>query len=263
MLENTENVGMESQESVQNDDVQASGSNVINLSDMFATEEEAPEQETASQDPAVEQTEEPPVPKSLKGRLDRENKKGYDRGRAEAEAAWQEEKARYESELSEYREMKLQREAAELAKQENISEALALRLLRAERGVPAPVKQEQPRDSAGRFVSQDQKALQDRAAKLMQQARDITRAGGPDVYEMYKNTPEIQQRMIEDPDMDFYDVLREYRQDGGSNRKSMPPVVRNASGGAPKSRGFKDMSDEEFDKLNARLQEGYVIDTRR
>lgn len=260
MDEFAQNAGTEVQESAQDGAVQASEDNLtLTLSDLFTEGEEAPEEkQEASQEPEAEQTD-PPVPKSLKGRLDRENKKGYDRGRAEAEAAWQEEKARYESELSEYRELKLQQEAAALAKEEGISEALALRLLRAERGMPAPVKQEQPRDSAGRFVSAEQKAVQERAAKLMQQSRDIVRAGGPDVYEMYKNSPEIQKKISEDPDMDFYDVLRESREE----KKTMPPVVRSASGGAPQSRGFRDMSDEEFDKLNAKLQEGYVIDTRR
>mgnify|MGYP006988847125 CR=1 FL=1 len=260
MEENT-GVGIESQESVQDDAAQAPESMEIDASDLFETVEGEQPQEAAPEQ------QEDTVPKSLKGRLDRENRKGYDRGFAEAKAQWEAERAKMQGELEEYRELKLKQEAAELAKAEGISEAIALRLLRAERNMPNTAqasvraeqqqKAEQPRGADGRFVSATEKAIQDRASMLMEQARNISRAGGPDVYEMYKTNAEIQRRLSENPDMDFYDVMREY------GKKSMPPVTKGSTGGTVKSRGFADMSDSEMDQLNEKLANGYVVNLRR
>lgn len=209
-----------------------------------------------------------PVNSGIKGRLLESERKGHDKGYAEgqaaAQAAWQAEKQQYESRLQRLEEIALKEDARELAKQEGCSEALAMRILRAERGLPAQQEAPaQPRDEKGRFTSNQQPKAPDvneRAQQLFDQAKNIQRMGGVDVMALFNENPEIRSK-VSSGEMDFYDVAREYGK--AEPRKQTPPVTRSGQPGVIAGRSIADLSDDEFDRLNRLLEGGAVIDMRR
>ena len=79
------------------------------------------------------------IDKGIKGRFKsyeaKGEKRGYERGKAEAEAAWAKERQAYEERLAKLQNLELQDEAKKLAAEEKITEKLAMRILRAERGL--------------------------------------------------------------------------------------------------------------------------------
>lgn len=262
-------VDTELQESVQDDAAQApvaeENPNVIALTELMSTEEEAHE----AQDPEAQQQEqtEKPITGGIKGRLMESEKKGHDRGYQEgyskAKAEWDAERARVNERLAKLEEIELREEAAKLAKDEGCSEALAMRILRAEKGLPpqteAP-KNTQPRDENGRFVKAEERELNTRAQQLADQAKLVQRLTGVDVAAIFQGDKTVQQR-IASGEIDFADLAEEYK--GSSSRKAAPPVVRSSSGTGVKARGFSDLSDEAFDRIQSDLALGKTIDLRR
>lgn len=203
----------------------------------------------------------------IKGRLLDSERKGYSRGKTEAEAAWQAEKAEYQARIQKLEEYEIKEQARELAKQENISEAFAERVIRAERGVPqaqgnAESKPEaQPRDAQGRFVSREQNDANTYANELLKQAETIKRLTGTDMMALYNSDKTVQNRILS-REIDFYGLAEEMREQP-QQRKGTPPVVKAANGSGYHHRGIADLTDEQFDELDRRLEQGAVFDMRR
>lgn len=255
MDEFTENVEIESQESVESDVPQASDNNATGLSEFL---NEAGQEGEEPQDRPVQQEK---VSGGIKGRLLDADRKGYDRGKSEAEAAWQQEKAQYEERLQKLTEYEIKEDAAKLAEQEHISVALAERLIRAERGVPGGVQPEpQPRDAQGRFVSRNappKDDSQEYAQTLLDQANMIQRLTGQDMMALYNSDPAVQKRIL-NREIDFYGLAEEMR-----GQKKMPPVVRSANGQTVRRTGIASLTDAQFDELDKRISQGAVFDMRR
>lgn len=250
------------QESVQDDAVQAS-EGTQGISEILNEDQEGAQ---APQDGSSDGREESG---GIKGRLMAADQKGYKRGQAEAQAAWQAERARYEERLAKLEEYEIQAEARKLAADENISEALALRLVRAEHGRPAPEGNQgqtpqadtRPRDAQGRFVSTKPSDANARAQELFEQAQNIARMGGPDVMAIFNADPELQAR-IAAGELDFYDLAREHASAPQSGKR-VPPVVPRTSGEVNPASPISKMSDSQFDKLDKALSGGAVFDMRR
>ncbi|MDD3411578.1 MAG: hypothetical protein PHY12_12305 [Eubacteriales bacterium] len=240
------------------------------LSELLASSAEQTEETPAEQQDEPDEREDAPENKGLKGRILAAEKKGEKRAQARiteletAQAQWQKEKSEYEQRLSKYQEMELQQEAAALAKEENISEKLALRLLRAEKGVKAPETPAQPRDASGRFArtettqeAQSAPDVSDRAAQLMEQAKLIRKMGGPDVLQIFQQNDEVKNR-VASGEWDFADVANHY-----ADHQRAPAPVRTANAGRVQGIDMEHVTDEELDKINDYLKHGGRIDMRR
>jgi hypothetical protein len=261
-------VGLDEFQSVPDDAVQAEtqqdGSIGLTEALMEAGEGDAP-QEPAEHEAPKEGGTKPSG--GIKGRLLESERKGYERGQSEAQAAWQAEKAQYEERLQKLTEYELRDEAKKLAAKEHISEDFAMRVLRAERGLAPKAADTRPRDAQGRFTAQEpaesqpQRSVEDRAKELFTQAQQIERMGGPDVMAIFNGDASLRKR-VADGEIDFFDIAREY---GGGGRKARqaPPAVRGSYAGGAQTRGIGDLSDEEFDRLQSRLEQGVSIDMRR
>lgn len=276
------------QESAPDDAAQASGEEetVMALSSVLDTPAETDDQaqkQSAQDQPAQDAEEEkttesaPKVNGGIKGRLleaeKKGEKRGFDAGRQAAERAYASEKAEMQARLAKLEEVEIREAAAQIAKDEGCSEKLALRLARLERGKPAQAepdqaesaaetKSDRPRDASGRFAQKpeadgDQPSA--RAKELFAQARDIQRATGLDVLEIFNNDQDIRARVARG-EIDFADVAREYNQAG---RKRVPAPVRNTGGDGVQVRSFRDMTDEQMAEINRKLAQGYTIDTRK
>ena len=251
------------EESAQDDAVQASQSDGTQA---FSSLLEKASEEQNSQDDAGKGEEEAHDNSGgIRGRLLASEQKGYKRGQEEAQAAWQQERARYEERIAALEDLEIRDEAQKLAASEKISVSIAERIIRAERGRPAPVKQEKaapqdtrPRDAQGRFVSQ-QSDVDAKAKSLMDQAQNITRMGGPDVVSIFNSDKEIQRR-VASGEIDFYDLAREY---GNTPRKNTPPVVPRTSSDGGHMRTVSSLTDKQFDELDRNLAGGAVYDMRR
>ena len=239
------------------------------LSELSGGQDEAAEESV--DEPAAEAAEqEAPIDKGFKGRLNQVERRGYERGRKEASDAWAAERAEYEARLAKYAEMELKQEAAKLAKDEGISESIALRLLRAERGIPAPKEEptqaQQPRGADGRFVPrqqpeqteqpQQQSAVHARAEQLMAQAETIKKATGIDVLDLFEKDPEIK-RKVASGEWDFTDVAAAQRE---QPRKRAPGVARASNGASYSGKSISSMSSDEFRKLDDMLARGFTFD---
>ncbi len=156
------------------------------------------------------------------------------------EAAWERERAQwkrerldYERRIAQLQDDRLNWEAAKLAREEGISEQIALRLLRAERGQPV-----QPADG-----------VRSRAEALMRQAELVRRATGVDVLEVFRSDAEVRRR-VSGGEWDFADVAAQ-------SRAAEAAPVRSA--GAARGLGrqsFSQMSREAFERFDEMLKTG-------
>lgn len=221
------------------------------------TIEEAMEEQAESEGDSAA-PEEPHVtkPQSMKVRMEAYETRGYKRGKEEAEKAFAEERQQFESRLAKLQEYELREEAAKLAKEENISESIALRLLRAERGIPAAAEEKkaestQPRDASGRFVSTKQPA-ENRTDELFREAQLLEKAMGISVSELLDKASEDDKQALVSGDMDMAEFVRK---NAGSGRRT-PSVTTRASSGGTASRSFENMSDAQWEALNNELARG-------
>lgn len=231
---------------------------------------EGAKEDEASQESAPEEKDEgaDKVSGGIRGRLLAADRKGYERGQQEAQRQWEQERAKYEERLSRLEDIEIKQEARELAAKEKISESIAERLIRAERGKPAPVQQQEhtqttqdrPRDSQGRFVAQERSQSDQRAKELFAQAQNIKRMTGQDVMERFNSDEQVRRRVARG-EIDFYDLAREMSESDGGRRR-VPPVVPRTLGGAHSST-IANLSDAQFDLLDRNLDEGVVYDMRR
>lgn len=226
---------------------------------------------TASDEPNEDMArEEPTDTKGIKVRLKAFETKGYKRGREEAQRAWETERAGYEAQLQKLREYELKEDAAKLAKEEGISEGLAMRLLRAERGIAAPTeraaepKGDGPaRDAQGRFVAKDAAGNQNaqgnnenpRVQELYKEAQLLEAAiDGLSVGKLLENATDEEKANLMSGSLSMGDFVRTHM--GG--RKS-PPVVRSANGGSPAGVSIATMPKDQFEKMNEALSKGQAF----
>lgn len=208
--------------------------------------------EADQEDLAVER---PDDTKGIKVRLKAFETRGYKRGREEAQKAWESEKAQYEERLTKLAEYELKEEAAKLAKDENISEALAMRLLRAERGIPTPVapKAATPeRDAQGRFVAAKPKE-NPRVQELFREAQVLESAiDGLNVSKLLESASDSDKARLMSGEMSMGDFVRANM--GGQKRT--PAVVHSPGGNGRSGVSIANMSKEEFARLDEALSSG-------
>ena len=280
-MEEILNIGEQAQESVQTDAAQASeNQGVATLTELLgaSAEEDAEEKPQPSQEAGEEQQEEaePKVSGGIKGRLleaeKRGQKRGYDAGRQAAEQSYKAQLAEMQAKIDKLTEYELHEEAAALAKEEGCSEKLAMRILRAERGLPpvsaqdgtnsTPPASERKRDAQGRFVAHTEPsaesadaAVRDRAQFLWNQAETIKRLTGVDAMALYQQADAETQRKIARGEMDFTDLAAQGQTD---TPKRTPPVVR-TSGGGVQTKKLSDMTGDDFRRVDDYVKGGGVI----
>lgn len=254
----------ETLEQIEQDDAALAESNtendVIGLADAIAAEEHPEAQK--------QQTEEAPAEKAEETSKAKEPA-WYRRQLTAERNKWNQEKADYEARLAAYAEKELEVEAEKLAASENISKNLALRLLRAEKGLPAQTETkaqpaQQPRDAAtGRFTKAEQPAedpARVRAQELMAQNDVVLKATGVNALELYQTNDKVRQK-VNSGEWDFADVAKAYLEETKGRR--VPAPVRSANSGSLKSVSIEAMSDAQWEKLNKELEMGRVIDPSR
>lgn len=196
----------------------------------------------------------------------------YAKRRAQDRAQWDAEHQAQMSQMQEQvntlREYWLSQEADKLVASGKITDRdIAVEYLRSKEGVPAPKTQPATtpqRDAQGRFVATPQPPevpaeIQQRAQFLSTQADTIQAISGVDVYSLVQSTPEYRQKVYSG-EWDMKDVLNAHKS-GTGMRTSSPSPIRTPNGAAPNI-GFRNMSDDQFAKINAMLAEGKSIDAR-
>ena len=191
----------------------------------------------------------------------------------ETEAKYQSEIAALNERVNALTEQNLSVQAKErVAAGDFKNEELAMEYLRMKAGIPAPKAEEkvsvgQSRDAQGRFVKAEANVpddVQQRANELMAQANVLKEATGVDVYGLYQNDPEIQQKVLSG-EWDFKDVWKHAQQDGGYTAPSRSPLspVKNPNGIGIGNYDIRKMDSSSFAKMNEMLENGGVIDMTR
>ena len=250
------------QDSVQDDAVQDQATpNALEEFMADTVETESREQTEETEQPKAEQAQEQPLPKGLRGRIQaaeqKADKGGYERGRREAEQAYQNKIAEYEQRLAKYAEMEVTLEAQELARKEHISLELAKRVVRAEKGVAAPAQPEAEQPKTAGKINE---------TLLKAQYENIKTTYGIDLLsEGVLNETEL--KAISEGEMDFnaaaLRILSERTNKTETKAKNTPAPVRNGNGkSTASSYDFMSMTDEEFDRFNAKVGSGYAFKPR-
>ncbi|MDO4355814.1 MAG: hypothetical protein Q4E13_04810 [Clostridia bacterium] len=195
--------------------------------------EERMEQEWAAEETAGELSPEAAVDEAVAGAEEGDGAEAPQDALERERAQWQQERLDYERRIAQLQDDRLNWEAAKLAKEEGISEQIALRLLRAERGQPV-----QPADGVRR-----------RAESLMRQAELVQRATGMDVLEMFRSDAEVRRRVSEG-EWDFADAV-------AHRRPADAAPVRSAGAARDVGRqSFSRMSREAFERFDEMLKTG-------
>lgn len=254
-------------ESVQDDAVQAQELNALEQFMADAGEDNETEETTeasataqAQEETAPAQTEQQQseLPKGLKGRIQaaeaKADRSGYERGRREAESAYQAKIAEMEAELAKYEELKLTQEARELAQKEHISIEFAKRVLKAEKGV-RPEAQPEPAETPAPTAKLDKDLLK-------AQYENIKSTYGIDLLaEGVMSRDELE--AVSEGRSDFNAVaLKHIAQQQKQAPKQTPPPVRSNTPKQPANYDFMSMTDEEFDRFNAKIGKGHPFKLR-
>ena len=232
---------------------------IASLNEAFGGTTEAEEGTTDAAEPQEEAVEQPGDSKGIKVRLKAFETKGYKRGREEAQKAWEAEKADYEAKLAKLTEYELKEDAAKLAKEENISEALALRLLRAERGISAPVEQKPAastpeRDAQGRFVAKPKE--NPRVQELYKEAQVLESAiDGLSVSKLLENATDEQKAQLMSGDLSMGDFVKAAM----AGTKRTPAVVHSPGATNRSGVSIANMSKDEFKRLDEALSSGQAF----
>lgn len=211
----------------------------------MATEDEAASADTPDTpaEPDKSGEDDAAVPKALRGRIKASERRGYERGRQEVEA-------RYKADLEELNTFRLERDVRELAEKEKISESLARRLILAERGGAAPRQPERAETQTADTGTTD---IDQRAARLYEQAQTIEAVTGLNVMEIFQSDADAHRRVVSG-EWDFRDVARAYGPERQETRAPAP--VRSANKTGIRATDFAHMSDEDFARFDA------LLDTR-
>ena len=196
--------------------------------------------------------------KGIKGRIQAErakaDKSGYERGRAEAQAEFDRIKSEYEERLAKYAEMELESEAQQLSRDEHISVEFAKRILRAEKGVKAPTTQQPQAQS-----QQPTLDVKQRAQELYAQAQTVKQQYGIDPLEVFQRDQSVKAK-VANGEWDMKDVALYAMKNNPTTeyKKPTPAPVRSGATRAQTSGGldFATMSDEDFEKFNAKIRKG-------
>lgn len=225
-----------------------------------AIDENAEEGQAADEQDELEHEAEPQAkePHYVKGRIE----KAVARVREEYEAILNP----LREQISVMQERMLKVDAQELVKKgEFRSVETAEEYLRLKQGLPAPSIEEpkgQPRNANGQFApKQDANgdaATQARIDMLKHQASQIKTRTGVDVIKAFNENPDIKNRVIAG-EIDFYDVAEEI---GKQPKRGKPPAPMRSPNGAATSQprnAIEEMSDEQFERLEARVKKGARI----
>jgi len=185
---------------------------------------------------------------------------------AEAEARI---RAEYETMLAPIRESVLERQANDLVAQgEFKSLERAKEYLRLKGGMPteAPAQEKpaQPnRDAQGRFApaaengGEGDAVTRARADLLAKQAQKIKGTRGVDVMQMFNADDAVKQRVLSG-EWDFYDVAEQMQA-----TRSVPSPMRTPNGSSVSGVSIANMTDEQFERLQANLAAGRTYDMRK
>jgi len=256
MAEEIVNQELDTRESVVADEPQADGQEALSSALTALTDPPTDAPEDSAQEPTEpaqegEQDDLSQVPKSLRGRIKGAESRGYERGKREVED-------QYRKDLEELTNFRLERDAKELAEKEKISQSLALRLLRAERGL-APT-QEPKAEPALRKGPVAQPSAEERAQTLFEQAKTIEDVTGLNVLEIFQTDADVHQKIVSGQ-WDFKDVAREYGV-SAQTRKHVPAPARGTGQNSIERRSIASMTDEEFARFD-KLLDDHTFDARR
>lgn len=225
-----------------------------------AIDENAEEGQAADEQDEQEHEAEPQAkePHYVKGRIE----KAVARVREEYEAILNP----LREQISVMQERMLKVDAQELVKKgEFRSVETAEEYLRLKQGLPAPSIEEpngQPRNANGQFApkqdANNDAAVQARIDMLKHQATQIKNRTGVDVIKAFNENPDIKKRIIAG-EIDFYDVADEI---GKQPKRGKPPAPMRSPNGAATSQprnAIEEMSDEQFERLEARVKKGARI----
>jgi len=185
---------------------------------------------------------------------------------AEAEARI---RAEYETMLAPIRESVLERQANDLVAQgEFKSLERAKEYLRLKGGMPteAPAQEKpaQPnRDAQCRFApaaengGEGDAVTRARADLLAKQAQKIKGTRGVDVMQMFNADDAVKQRVLSG-EWDFYDVAEQMQA-----TRSVPSPMRTPNGSSVSGVSIANMTDEQFERLQANLAAGRTYDMRK
>lgn len=186
-------------------------------------------------------------PGYVQGRISKAVAKAEERFNAQLEQL----KAQYAPMLERMQEL----EAQELVRSGKIKDLeTAKELVRLRSGQPAQNQmEEQPRQSNGQFAPKRDPATEARISELEHQADSIAAQGGPDVIAEFQKNERIRAKVVSG-EMNFYDVA-DYLKKKSSRR--VPPAMRSPNGASSQSPNAIDsMSDEQFDRMERKIQEG-------
>lgn len=162
-------------------------------------------------------------------------------------------RAEYDAKLAPLMERMLEADAQALVDSGKVKDLeTAKELVRYRQGQAQPEKTEQPRNEKGQFASQEDAGTKARIDMLQHQADKIKAASGIDVIAEFRGNEETKKKVITG-EWDFYDVAEQMR--GGKKKPPAPMRSSNGASGAEKST-IASMTDEQFDRLNKRLEEG-------
>ena len=212
-------------------------------------------------------TENPPAqePGWFQGRLQKERAK-WDADHQAAMNAMQ-------AQVNELREYRIGQEADKLVASGKIADReMAMDYLRSKEGIPAPTTPAATtpaRDERGRFVSNPNTTapteipadIQQRANELYAQAKTLQKVSGVDVLGVYRANPEYMER-VNSGEWDMADVLKASQQTGAAPSLTAPAPVRSPNGNGIGSVNFRNMTAEQFNKVNEALSRGGKIDMR-
>ena len=195
----------------------------------------------------------------------------YAKRRAKDRADWEAENnakmAPVLSQLAQLQEYRIGVEADKLVASGKITDReMAMDYLRSKEGILAPAATTPPRDDRGRFTTQTPTApeipsdVQQRANELYAQAKTLQKFSGVDVLGVYRANPEYAER-VNSGEWDMADVLKA-SQMNTAQPASAPAPVRAPNSGGIGSANFRNMTAEQFHKVNEALSRGGKIDMR-
>ncbi len=167
--------------------------------------------------------------------------------------------AQYEARMRPLIEAQMEREADQLVASGKMQDRdMALEYVKLKNNVPAEQGlQEQdtlPRNEKGQFAPKQtvDPEVANYANMLKGQADTIKEMTGLNVFDIYRNDPEVRRRIIA-KEITFVDLAREY---SGQQRPPVPSPMRSPNQGTPQPVNFMRMSSAQFRKLDDYLANG-------
>lgn len=164
-------------------------------------------------------------------------------------------RAEYDAKLAPLMERMLEQDARELVQSGQVKDLeTAKELVRYRQGMPQAAPQEQPRNEKGQFAPRQEEATDATADFLARQAQKVKASKGVDVMAEFQKNEETRNKVLSG-EWDFYDVAESVLEQKASRKAPSPMRSSNGASGAEKST-IASMTDEQFERLNKRLEEG-------